>query len=134
MYLKSSDESVFLGGAYKYKDPNVKRADTANLFNSRMNYNNQPYSLEERNKFVRERPIHFNSVVLARQALTDSPDGQLTGKEIYNQIKNSQLKDGGVKDKELKDTGLDILKDNDDLFELSPDQKKFNKYKWDRYK
>ena len=123
MYLKSSDESVFLGGAYKYKDPNVKRADTANLFNSRMNYNNQPYSLEERNKFVRERPIHFNSVVLARQALTDSPDGQLTGKEIYNQIKNSQLKDGGVKDKELKDTGLDILKDSDDLFELSPNQK-----------
>ena len=117
------DPKMYLEQNYKYKDPNVKRADTANLFNSRMNYNNQPYSLEPRNKFVRERPIHFNSVVLARQALTDSPDGQLTGKEIYNQIKNSQLKDGGVKDKELKDTGLDILKDSDDVFELSPNQK-----------
>ncbi len=107
------------------------------LSKSRADYNNQPYSLEERNQFVRERPIHFNSVVLARQALIDSPDGKLTGKEIYNQIKNAQLKAGeefnvdtgklkisyaGVRDKELKDTGLNKLKDNDDLFELSPDQ------------
>ena len=131
------DPKMYLEQNYKYKDPNVTRNETSNLFNSRMNYNNQPYSLEERNKFVRERPIHFNSVVLARKALTDSVDGRLTGKEIYNKIKNAQLKAGeefnadtgklkisyaGVRDKELKDTGLDKLKDNDDLFELSPDQ------------
>ena len=131
------DPKMYLEQNYKYKDPNVTRNETSNLFNSRMNYNNQPYSLEERNKFVRERPIHFNSVVLARKALTDSPDGRLTGKEIYNKIKNAQLKAGeefnvdtgklkisyaGVRDKELKDTGLNKLKDNDDIFELSPDQ------------
>ena len=131
------DPKMYLEQNYKYKDPNVTRNEISNLFNSRMNYNNQPYSLEERNKFVRERPIHFNSVVLARKALTDSPDGRLTGKEIYNKIKNAQLKAGeefnvdtgklkisyaGVRDKELKDTGLNKLKDNDDIFELSPDQ------------
>ena len=67
------DPKMYLEQNYKYKDPNVTRNETSNLFNSRMNYNNQPYSLEERNKFVRERPIHFNSVVLARKALTDCP-------------------------------------------------------------
>ena len=116
------DPKMYLDQNYKYKDPSVTRNETVDLFNSRMNYNNQPYALEEGNRFVRERPIHFNSVFLARQAILDTADGQLTGKEIHNKIKNSQLKDGGVKDKELKDTGLDKLKDSDDVFQLSPDQ------------
>jgi len=130
------DPKMYLDQNYKYKDPNVKRLEAFDLTNSRTNYNTTPFA-DERSQFVEQRPIHFNSVVLTREALTNSPDGRLTGKEIYNHIKNSQLKAGeefnvdtgklkisyaGVKDKELKDTGLDKLKDNDDIFELSPDQ------------
>jgi hypothetical protein len=118
-----SPENIFPQDPKLYLDPSITGRETASLLRSRTSYNDQPYSLEARNKFVRERPIHFNSVFLARQAILDTADGRLTGKEIHKKIKNSQLKDGGVKDKELKDTGLDELKDSDDVFELSSDQK-----------
>ena len=66
-----------------------------------------------------ERPIHFNSTIVAQDILSKNPDG-LTGKEIYKQIKNAQIKDGGITDRELKDAGLDILKDSDAKFMLTP--------------
>ena len=114
LYLEAQGQDY---GTVSLGTPNER----AKLHLSRTSYNAQNYG-DPDSQFVRERPIHFNSTVIARQTLIDSPDGQLTGKEIYNQIKNAQIKDGGIKDKELVDTGLNQLKDSDDIFSLSSDQ------------
>ena len=65
-----------------------------------------------------ETPLHYRSEILTNEALANNPDG-IKGSDLYNLIKNANLKDGGIKDKELNITGLNVLKNSDEIFKIN---------------